>query len=387
MEFVTSKDYDKFEILLSKRVHILIITRESYEEIRNPTFGGSRLINELIRELKERGNKISILSLHDLSSISSRFLIIKKAKYSQYRYAKLLKSEKLRWFLSLFISLVGGFLSYIDLKLASKFEEKIKEIKPDIIMYNGTIGAFAFFRIAKKFKIPFIVCEHNVDFYFFGEKLGRFMFPFIFLYKIIEVSTCKKVDGVICFNENDKNRLVNEGVPEDKILVWKFKIFPQKHGKEKSFEGIPLAVKEIIGRKPVVCFLGADYTPNVIAVKLVLKIARYFPDVIFLVVGSVGEKFKGLKIPRNVIITGYVKDIEPYLALSDIFLNLKITSDTGIEAKMFDYLKYDKPIISTKIGAYGFENYENVIIVNTIEELINEIRKQVKLVKKQEKSL
>lgn len=386
MEFMTSENYGKFEILLDKkRAHILIITRESYEEIRNPTFGGSRLINELIKELKSDGKKISIFSLHELDSISSRFLIIKKGRSFQHRYTKLLKNEKLRWFLSLLVSLVGNFFSFVDLNLGSNFEKKIKRIKPDIIMYNGTTGAFTFFRVSKKFNIPFIICEHNVDFYFFSEKLGRFMFPFIFLYKTIEVSTCKKVDGVICFNENDKNILVNEGVSKNNILVWKFKILPQKYDR-KTLEGILPAVKKIVGRKLVVCFLGADYTPNVIAVKHIIQIARYFPNVIFLIVGSVGEKFKGMKIPRNVIVTGYVKDVEPYLALSDIFLNLKLTSDTGIEAKMFDYLKYNKPIISTKIGAYGFEDCTNVVIVNTIKEMMNEIHRQVKLVKKWKKS-
>ena len=43
--------------------HILIITRESRDEIRNPTFGGPRLIKELYKQLTTRGFKLSILSV------------------------------------------------------------------------------------------------------------------------------------------------------------------------------------------------------------------------------------------------------------------------------------------------------------------------------------
>lgn len=363
------------EILKGK--HVAIITRESTKEILFPSFGGSRLIHELKKELERKKNKVSILSLHNLISISSRFLIIEKRQSSKLK-KKLLKNEKLRWLFSLLKSLVGEFSSYVDLSLSSKIKREINRVKPDVVIYNGSIGAFVFSKISKEFNIPFVICEHNVDYYFFTEKLGAFALPLVFLYKAIEVSICKKADRVICFNENDKSRLINEGVPALKILVWKFQFHPEKYDKEKAFDSIPFAVKRILGERPIICFLGADYTPNVIAVQYILKIAQCLPNLNFLIVGSVGEKFKGAKTPPNVIFTGYVKDIEPYLIVSDIFLNLKLTSDTGIEAKMFDYLKYNKPIISTSIGARGFEHYKNVIIANTIKDVINEIQKLVK---------
>jgi hypothetical protein len=33
---------------------------------------------------------------------------------------------------------------------------------------------------------------------------------------------------------------------------------------------------------------------------------------------------------------------------------------------MFDYLKFDKPIIATQIGASGFENSKNVNVVEDV---------------------
>jgi len=331
--------------IVKRKRHILIVTPDSYEEMQNPTYGSSKLTKELVKELERKGYKVSILSLHGIVSISSKFLItIKGSFFQNKRNKKLLKNGKLKWFLMLIRSIIGEIISRIDLILLSKFEKEIKKIRPDVIF----LGPYIFLKMAKKLNIPCVVCVYNIGYYFFIEMLGNtkvsrtLVFPLVFLYKLIEISAYKKADEVICFSENDKSRLVKDGIPFSKILVWKFQIHPKKYDREKAFNNIPFAVKKIIGKKPVVCFLGADYTPNIIAVQRILQIACCLPDVIFLIVGSVGERFKGMKgLPQNVLFTGYVKDVEPYLIISDVFLNLKLMSDTGIEAKMFDYLRYN----------------------------------------------
>ncbi|MCQ6254490.1 glycosyltransferase family 4 protein [Methanocaldococcus sp.] len=357
--------------------HVIIVTRSPPDEIEHPTFGGSRLVRKLREELEENGSKCSVLSLHDVPSISLYFLRIQKKKYSRRKF---LKMEKIQWFLSLLISLIGDFLARFDVLLYLRLSQKLKRINPDIVIYNGSFGAFPVFLISKKLNSMFVLSEHNVDYYFYLEKLNsKISKPFISLLKFIELSTAKNADLVLCFNEKDKQRLIHDGVPSNKILVWKFNI-PQIT-KYKDFSQLPRKIRNIIKGKPVVCFLGADYSVNVLAVEHLIEIAKSLPHVIFLIVGSVGEKFKHKNnLPPNVIITGYVESIEPYLAVADIFVNPKITSDTGIEVKMFDYLKYGKPIISTEIGARGFEHYKNVIVVRDLIEMkerIEELCKEV----------
>jgi glycosyltransferase involved in cell wall biosynthesis len=92
--------------------------------------------------------------------------------------------------------------------------------------------------------------------------------------------------------------------------------------------------------------------------------------IVFLIIGNVSEAFNNDNIPPNIIFTGYVDDLDSYLYLCDAFLNLKTTTHTGIETKMFDYLKFDKPVIATQIGSSGFENNRNLIIVKDIADTL-----------------
>ena len=118
----------------------------------------------------------------------------------------------------------------------------------------------------------------------------------------------------------------------------------------------------------VVGFIGTNFGPNIVSVRSIIDIAKKMLDskIVFLIIGNVSEPFYNDNIPTNVIFTGYVDDLDSYLYLCDAFLNLKTTSHTGLEAKMFDYLKFDKPIIATQMGSSGFENNRNVIVVEDV---------------------
>ena len=120
--------------------------------------------------------------------------------------------------------------------------------------------------------------------------------------------------------------------------------------------------------------LKIKLSPNIIAVKYILKISEKLPkDIVFLIIGSVVEAFKGAKVSSNVIFTGYVEEVKSYLIITNVLLNLKFTSNTEIEAKMFDYLSCGKPVISTRIGAVGFEHFPNIIIVDNLRGAVREI--------------
>jgi hypothetical protein len=93
--------------------------------------------------------------------------------------------------------------------------------------------------------------------------------------------------------------------------------------------------------------------------------------IVFLIIGNVSEAFDNdNNIPTNIVFTGYVDDLDSYLCLCDAFLNLKTTTHTGAEIKMFDYLKFDKPIITTQMGSSGFENNRNLIIVEDVADTL-----------------
>jgi glycosyltransferase involved in cell wall biosynthesis len=115
----------------------------------------------------------------------------------------------------------------------------------------------------------------------------------------------------------------------------------------------------------VALFIGSWHNPNVEAVNNILEIAKSLPEVCFLVVGSVGMAFPSDRIPNNVSLMGIVDDEtkDIVLGVADVALN-PMTSGSGTNLKMLDYLGAGVPIISTHFGARGLylESGKNCIV-------------------------
>jgi len=137
----TCEDKSQSKLFTLKR--ILIITRGSRDEIRNPTFGGPRLVEELYEQLTTKEFKVSVLSAFDLSALSARLLRI-RGKDASRPGTSFPSAAKLRWFLNLLYSLIAEMLPHIDIKLRKEIRKRIYERKPDIILYNGALEAFSF---------------------------------------------------------------------------------------------------------------------------------------------------------------------------------------------------------------------------------------------------
>ena len=163
--------------------------------------------------------------------------------------------------------------------------------------------------------------------------------------------------------------MLKEIIDQNKIDVW----IPinQKYQDNYSIN-IDQALKQELSNNFVIGFLGTNFGPNIVSVRNIIDVAKKMLDsrIVFLIIGNVSEAFNNdndnNNIPTNIVFTGYVDDLDSYLYICDAFLNLKTTVHTGIEIKMFDYLKFNKPIITTKIGSSGFENNRNLIVVEDV---------------------
>jgi len=282
------------------------------------------------------------------------------------------KVEKTRWFLNLLYVLLIEFLSRLDYVIKIQLKNEVSNAFDSLILYNYPFGLSVTSSLKSKAKIT--IYEHNVEWKFFEDKLGGiFCRPLTWLLRIIELNNLKEADSIGCANKKDLNVLIEEGINPNKIRVW----IPLLQRAFVNTETMPKKLKERLRGKYVVGFVGSNFEPNIVAVKNILKIAIKIPDkFIFLIIGSVHKAFENLReIPPNVIFTGYVDDLDSHLALCDAFVNPKTTSDTGIETKMFDYLKFDKPVIVTEIGGSGFKFSANVIIsdLKTIPSKLQEI--------------
>ncbi|MEJ5308908.1 MAG: glycosyltransferase family 4 protein [Anaerolineae bacterium] len=82
---------------------------------------------------------------------------------------------------------------------------------------------------------------------------------------------------------------------------------------------------------------------------------------------------------RNVQVTGYVPDPEPYLAETGVFI-VPLRAGGGMRVKIVDAWSWGLPIVSTSIGAEGIEveEGENILIGDTPEALAEAVVRVLK---------
>lgn len=117
------------------------------------------------------------------------------------------------------------------------------------------------------------------------------------------------------------------------------------------------------------------YQPNVDAVLYFIK--EIFPlikiqirDAKFFVVGSNPTKeIKQLGKNENIIVTGYVDDVQPFYEQCAISV-VPLRGGSGTRLKILESMAFGRPVISTSIGCEGLHvcNNENIIISDKPEE-------------------
>lgn len=355
--------------LLSNK-NIIIIYPYSHNEIAMHKMGATRLIYEQIELLKNTGHTVNLLSLEEVGSFMPFVLkLIGRVRQKGFKQKARSSSENKRWQLNLLAVIITELLSKVDPWFTTKLQNKLKNFEyPASIIYHYPRGFLAFSKATKNFEATVAIYEHNIEWKFFESNVTSNKFTAIAIdtWKKMELSALRQADHVICASKNDFNML-KEIIDHNKIDVW-ISINQKYHDKCSIY--IDQVIKQKLSNNFVIGFLGTNFGPNIVSVRNIIDVAKKMLDsrIVFLIIGNVSEAFDNDKnnIPTNIVFTGYVDDLDSYLYICDAFLNLKTTVHTGIEIKMFDYLKFDKPIITTKTGSSGFENNRNLIVVEDL---------------------
>ena len=114
-----------------------------------------------------------------------------------------------------------------------------------------------------------------------------------------------------------------------------------------------------------------DYQPNVDAVLYFTK--EIFPIIkrqtknakLFIVGSNPTKKIKQLELEKNknIIITDYVDDVQPFYEQCAISV-VPLRAGSGTRLKILESMAFGRPVISTSIGCEGLHvcNNENIII-------------------------
>ena len=124
-------------------------------------------------------------------------------------------------------------------------------------------------------------------------------------------------------------------------------------------------------------FVASWHQPNIDAVRDLSIIASQTPEILYIVVGSVSAYFdqSGDVISGNIIFTGMVSDDEKdlFLQLADFAVN-PMSTGSGTNIKMFDYLAAGLPLISTEVGMRGIEAPKGFVSISTLDNFPSTIK-------------
>ncbi len=130
-----------------------------------------------------------------------------------------------------------------------------------------------------------------------------------------------------------------------------------------------------------IVFIGSAYGPNIDAAKYIIKEAGKLPEYTFKIIGTVCKSISKKNLPSNVKLLGMLdhESKERELCSSMIALN-PVRIGSGRNLKMNDYISHGIPILTTEVGARGFDSeIRQYFFISEIETFADKIREISKM--------
>lgn len=246
--------------------------------------------------------------------------------------------------------------TYLFMHTDWHFKHILNSQNADIIIFSHPWGALSY----KKKSGQFAVYDaHNCEYLLMDQILGRHKLKSIVLRRVkkIEGDACRKSDLILACSEKERDDIgILYGVDRKKIIIVPngASLVEQADNVTKQKCRFNMGFSE---SDRIIVFIGAYYKPNnEAAMYIVNNLAPVLRDFKFILIGTVGNIFENAEVPANVRLLGQLpdEDFKSAMRTADIAIN-PMFKGSGINIKMFDYMSYGLPIVSTKCGARGIQ--------------------------------
>ncbi|WP_163399121.1 glycosyltransferase family 4 protein [Flavobacterium fluviatile] len=336
---------------LQDKNYVLIVDTKIPEYDKD---SGSRRLTEIIKLLTD--NQIGVYLLSD---------------YKEYRY----KLEYVSFFKEMGVVVYEPSLdNYGNLIKKNDF---LKLILPKVTfawLHRPDIFE-KYYPIIKKYNPSIKVFFDMVDFHYLRFKRESELYGNAKIMKKaqkfldLEINNCQKADKIIVISEMEKQNLKKYYDNDDKTIA-----IGNIHEYSKNIE-----FKNFKDRKDLLFIGGFDHKPNIDAVQYLFGeimplLWKTKPDISINIIGSnvplVIEQLNSEKFR----ILGYVEDVAPYFLNSKVFV-APLRYGAGIKGKIGQSLEYGLPLVTTHIGAEGFDfgKNEKLLVGNNKQEIVNSI--------------
>lgn len=267
---------------------------------------------------------------------------------------------------------------YFDFKVLRKIVKQLKEFKPQTVLminsYSTMYGYLASFFTGRNFKM--IAIQHTT---LFSGMLDR-------LKNIVDLRIINRMDSIIFVCNNQRLHWINNyGTNPKKAFVVYNGIDLDKF---KKFEANPLKIREELGitANEIIIGINANLRPEkkhediIDALEILLN--QGYP-VKLLIIGDgvrrkhIEEYIKAKSLEEKVIITGFLKDVRPYLASLDISVLTSVAVET-LSIAIIESMAMGKPVVLSDIGGAKelVDNGENGFVYEAgeVKQLVEAIK-------------
>ncbi|MGC8691675.1 MAG: glycosyltransferase [Thermoplasmata archaeon] len=244
---------------------------------------------------------------------------------------------------------------FISKKIIREIKREIEN--SDIIIYEGPW----LYPLTEGFtKNKMIIYDaHNVEYELRKNNIFREE-----TYKI-EKSLVENSSVIFSFTENDAEKIKKLYSRNNVIVLRHIMDLP-----EYSWEGYNS--RDIV-------FIGSIYSENIKALEKIGEFAENLKNFNFHIIGNL-NRYPGRVKRKNIIYHGLLNEMEKDKIMKESFLALNpVTGGSGRNFKMVDYIFHGLPVLTTEIGARGFDDEtRSLFYIENIDyfvERINEIDK------------
>ena len=348
-----------------------------------PREGGPIAMNNITQGLLKKGHRVKVLAAN-----TPKYFIKPNEISEEYKKNTDFESVFIDTNIRInkaFINIFSDKSYHVERFISVEFDEKIKQILSedtyDIVQLESIYAAPYINTIRKYSTARIVLRTHNIE-HLIWERIAKnsnnllkkaYLNHLVKTLKKFEIDVLKIVDGIATISQVDTDFIIKQtgcNIPITTIPV----------GIEQNIITDPNSVREF----PGLFHLGSmDWMPNQEGIRWFLgkiwpAVSKEFPTLqLYLAGRNMPDWLKKLDLPY-ITIQGEIENAYQYMQSKSILI-VPLLSGSGMRVKIIEGMACGNTVISTTIGAEGiiYSNDKNILIANTAEEFIQQIKKCV----------
>ncbi|MCG8700480.1 MAG: glycosyltransferase family 4 protein [Bacteroidales bacterium] len=343
--------------------------------------GGTIATMQLINDLAEQGNSVTVLSMSTPKHPSDNSKIPPEIRQKiHFNFVNIDTTISIKGLIKNFLQ---SDLPYTAERFISKdFQIAIKnilhEFSFDVVQLEGLYLAPYIDLIKKESNVPISLRAHNIE-YEIWKKLAK-----------KEINPIKKyyLRNLSSRIEKFEHDVINKYDVLIPITIADKKAFNQM-GNTKPSKVVPVGIHQVsnhdipnVNQKPSLFYLGAlDWRPNTEGLKWFVKkvwpsIRKEYPGIEFFIAGrNAPQSFANKMKHPGIKFLGEIEDAGAFIQQHAIMI-VPLFSGSGMRVKIIEAMSYGKAIVTTRLGAEGIDctHGENIMMADNVAGQITSIK-------------